>query len=401
MDSRAATIQPPRRPAGVWGWIRDRKVRGWIAQGGVLLALVLLLAFFVVNASDNMVKAGIASGFGFLSSNTGIDVNFKLVEYGPASSYARLLLVGVLNTLLVSAIGIVLTTILGFLIGIARLSENWLLSALSGAFIELVRNIPLLLFVFFWYFGIIRALPGPRASLVFFGSVFLNNRGLYFPAPASSPEVFLAVPAALAAGSIVFWLVRSWAQARQARSGAPFPLIATAIVLLVGLPLLAAVLAIIATDWDTPVPRGFNLRGGTSVTPEFVALLVALATYTAGFIAEIVRSGILSVSEGQLQAAAALGLKPGRILRLIVVPQALRVIVPPLTSQYLNLIKNSSFAAAIAYPDIVSVFVGSTLNQTGQAIEVIAITLGIYLAINLAVSGFMNWYNARVALVTR
>jgi len=383
------------------GWMRDREVRGWIAQGGVLLAIVLLLAFFVINASQNMVKSGIASGFGFLSTNTGIDVNFKLVDYGPASSYSRLLLVGVLNTLLVSAIGIVLTTILGFLVGIARLSQNWLLSVLSGAFIELVRNIPLLLFVFFWYFGIIRALPGPRESIVVFGGVFLNNRGLYLPAPASSAIVFLAVPGALAAGLALFWLVRRWARARQARTGAPFPLVAAGITLLVGFPLLAAVLATLASDWDVPVPRGFNLRGGTSVTPEFVALLVALATYTAGFIAEIVRSGILSVAEGQLQAAAALGLRPGQTLRLIVVPQALRVIVPPLTGQYLNLIKNSSFAAAIAYPDIVSVFVGSTLNQTGQAIEVIAITLGIYLLINLAVSAFMNWYNARVALVTR
>jgi general L-amino acid transport system permease protein len=391
---------PPRRAPGLRGFLNDRKVRGWISQAALLLFLAALLAFFVLNASRNMTQAGIASGFGFLSAASGIDVNFKLIEFGPSSTYARLLLVGVLNTALVSAIGIVLATFLGFAIGIGRLSQNPLLSGLCGGFIELVRNIPLLLFVFFWYFGIVSALPAPRGSLNLADSFFLNNRGLYLPTP-QAPEAFWVVLAAFALGIAVFWIVQRWAAARQARTGHSFPVLETGIALILGLPLLAALGATLAVGWEKPVLRGLNVRGGTSVTPEFVALLAALTTYTAGFIAEIVRAGILSVPDGQRQAAAALGLRRGEILRLIVLPQALRVIVPPLTSQYLNLLKNSSFAAAIAYPDIISVFVGSTLNQTGQAIEIIAITLAIYLAMSLAVSALMNWYNAKTALVTR
>ena len=257
------------------------------------------------------------------------------------------------------------------LIGIARLSNNWLLSRLSEAYIEFVRNIPLLLFVFFWYFGIIASLPGPKESFHAFDAVFLNKRGLYIPAPETW-LAFLAVPLVAAIGAAATWILARWAAARQAATGRSFPVLSAGAVLLGGLPLAALIAVGLSIGWDYPALRGFNFRGGLTLIPEFVALFAALATYTAGFIAEIVRGGIQSVSDGQRQAAAALGLRPGWILRLVIIPQAMRVIIPPLTSQYLNLIKNSSFGAVIAFPEIVSVFVGSTLNQTGQAIEVIA-----------------------------
>jgi general L-amino acid transport system permease protein len=378
----------------------DRKVRGYLAQALVLGLVFALLWFFVVNAAENLKRGGIASGFGFLDTVSGIEVPFRLIDYAASGTYARLLLVGVLNTLLVSALGIVAATLLGFAIGIARLSNNWLLARISGAFIEFVRNIPLLLFVFFWYFGIIRSLPPPARSFNAFDALFLNNRGFYFPEPASWAP-FLAVPLALAVALGGTWLLTRWAATRQARTGRSFPVLSVGAALIVGLPLLAAVLVCVVLSWDFPVRRGLNFRGGVSLIPEFVALFAALATYTAGFIAEIVRGGILAISDGQRQAAAALGLKRGQILRLVIIPQAMRVIIPPLTSQYLNLIKNSSFGAVIAFPEIVSVFVGSTLNQTGQAVEIIAITLAIYLTISLTVSALMNIYNRKTALVTR
>jgi general L-amino acid transport system permease protein len=354
----------------------------------------------VANAAENLKRGGIASGFGFLDTVSGIEVPFRLIDYGASGTYARLLLVGVLNTLLVSALGIFAATVLGFAIGIARLSNNWLLSRISGAFIEFVRNIPLLLFVFFWYFGIIRSLPPPARSFNAFDALFLNNRGFYFPEPARWAP-FLAVPLALAVAFGATWLLKRWAAARQAATGTSFPVLSVGAALIVGLPLIATVVVCLALNWDFPARRGLNFRGGVSFIPEFVALFAALATYTAGFIAEIVRGGILAISDGQRQAAAALGLRRGQILRLVIIPQAMRVIIPPLTSQYLNLIKNSSFGAVIAFPEIVSVFVGSTLNQTGQAVEIIAITLAIYLTISLTVSALMNVYNRKTALVTR
>jgi general L-amino acid transport system permease protein len=380
--------------------VNDRKVRGYIAQAAVLGAIAAVLLFFTFNAIDNLRRGGIASGFAFMETVSGVEVPFRLIAYDASGTYARLLLVGVLNTLLVSALGIVAATILGFLIGIARLSNNWLLSRLSEAFIEFVRNIPLLLFVFFWYFGVIASLPGPKESFNLLDTLFLNKRGLYIPAPEAW-LAFLVVPLVAVAGAGMTWVLARWAAQRQARTGRGFPLISTGSALVAGLPLAAAIVVCSTTAWDYPALRGFNFRGGLTLIPEFVALFAALTTYTAGFIAEIVRGGIQSVSDGQRQAAAALGLRRGHILRLVVIPQAMRVIIPPLTSQYLNLIKNSSFGAVIAFPEIVSVFVGSTLNQTGQAIEVIFVTLAIYLTISLAVSALMNVYNRKAALVTR
>lgn len=378
----------------------DKKFRDVAAQLGVAFGLVALVWYFVANAAENMTKAGIASGFDFLFRNSGIEVPMHLVPHTAAHDFLNLLLVGVLNTLIVTILGIVAATALGFVIGIARLSSNWLLAAIAGAYVEIVRNIPLLLFVFFWYFGIIRALPGPRQSFSLFDLFYLNSRGAYLPAPENW-QPFLAVLAALVVGLVLAAIVARWAAARQARTGRIFPSFEIGLALAIGLPLAAFLAASLQAEWEVPALRGMNFRGGLVLIPEFVAIFAALVTYTAGFVAEIVRGGIQAVGKGQWEAAYALGLTRGQALRLVVVPQALRVMVPPLTSQYLNLLKNSSFGAAIAYPEIVSVFMGSALNATGQAIEIIAITLGIYLSLSLAVSAFMNWYNAKIALVTR
>ena len=380
--------------------INDKRVRDWIYQIGVVVFLVALTIFFVRNASENMVKAGIASGFDFLWRTSGIEVPFVLTGYTQADNILGLFWVGVANTMLVTVIAIVLATALGFVVGIARLSSHWLLSTIAGAYIEFVRNIPLLFFVLFWYFGVIAALPAPRQSISLFGVAFLNNRGVTIPLP-DGIESFRIAGLVILACALVFWAFSLWARRRRERTGRQAPTLAAGLVLLLAVPLLMLVWATLATRWDIPALRGFNYRGGFAVIPEFVALLAALVTYTAGFIAEIVRGGIQSVSHGQTEAGSALGLRSGQILRLVTIPQALRVMIPPMTNQYLNVLKNSSFGAAIAYPDVVSLFMGSALNNTGQAIEIIAMTLAVYLVIGLAVSAFMNWYNARIALVTR
>jgi general L-amino acid transport system permease protein len=381
-------------------FINDRRVRDWFYQIALLLGLAALLVYFIRNASQNMVKAGIASGFDFLWRTSGIEVPFVLTGYTQADTIFALFWVGIVNTLLVTAIALVLATLLGFVIGIARLSSIWLVQAIAGAYVEFVRNIPLLFFVLFWYFGVIAALPAPRQSLSLFGVAFLNNRGLTIPLPdAGTGFAYALLGIGLAILAQLLFL--RWARRRKARTGQDAPVLRVGLVLLLAVPLLALTWAVLATRWDVPVLRGFNYRGGFVVIPEFVALLAALVTYTAGFIAEIVRGGIQSVPHGQIEASAALGLKPGQTLRLVTIPQALRVMTPPMTNQYLNVLKNSSFGAAIAYPDLVSLFMGSALTNTGQAIEIIAMTLGVYLIIGLAVSALMNWYNARIALVTR
>ncbi|HTE37771.1 MAG TPA: ABC transporter permease subunit [Reyranella sp.] len=370
-------------------FLRDRKVRDILWQAAATIALVAIVWFFVRNASENMMKAGIASGFKFLWRDSGIEVPFNLTGYKPSDTILALLWTGIVNTLLVSVVSIAVATIIGFSVGLLRLSRNWLLSTLAGFYIEFVRNIPLLFFVLFWYFGVLAALPTPRESFSFLDVAFLNRRGLSIPTPNDVTGIRLALLATLVLIAAQ-WGIARWAQARQARTGRDFPTWLVGFVICGALPVLAFLAAGALTTWEVPTLRGFNYRGGFVLVPEFVALFAALSTYTAGFIAEVVRGGILSVRQGQIDAARALGLTQGRIVRLVVIPQAMPVIIPPITSQYLNLIKNSSFGAAIAYPEIVAVFMGSALVSTGQSIEIIAITLGIYLTLSLAVSAFMN-----------
>ena len=386
----------PARPP-IWN---DRRYRSLFYQVLVLAGVILAGAYIVNNTLDNMESRGIASGFGFLSKTAGFSIDVHLIDYQEEHSYGRAFVVSLLNTLLVSAIGIVVTTILGFIIGIARLSPNWLIAKLATVYIELLRNIPLLLQIFFWYFAVLRILPSPRQSHAAFDAIYLNIRGLFAPRPVYE-QGFSAIVIAFCVATVgVIFLVR-WARKRQEETGKQFPKFWTSLALLVGIPLVAAAFAGFPLSWEIPRLAGFNFVGGVRMIPEFVALVLALSTYTASFIAEIVRAGIVSVSHGQTEAASALGLRRGQTLRLIVIPQALRVIIPPLTSQYLNLTKNSSLAAAIAYPDIVLVFAGTALMQTGQAVEIIAITMAVYLTISLVISGFMNWYNKRMALVER
>jgi general L-amino acid transport system permease protein len=384
----------------LFSFIYQKKFRDLFWQAFVLVSALSLLTFFVLNASRNMREAGIASGFDFLFRTAGIEIPFVLTNYTPQSSNLALLWVGIVNTLIITLISAAAATLLGFLIGIARLSRNWLLSTLAGAYVEAVRNIPLLFFVLFWYFGVIATLPGPRDSIGIFGVAFLNNRGLTIPLPndvAPFGWAALAILVALIVQIAFAW----WARRRRDRTGLDAPVWTLGTILLAVLPIAVLTAATLLTAWDVPALRGFNYRGGFVLVPEFVALFAALTTYTAAFIAEIVRGGILAVPKGQIEAAGAVGLRPNQVLRLVVIPQALRVIIPPMTSQYLNVLKNSSFGAAIAYPELVSVFMGSALNNTGQAIEIIAITLSVYLTLGLGVSALMNWYNAKMALVVR
>jgi general L-amino acid transport system permease protein len=367
----------------------------------VLLAVALGLGYaFVINAKANLGAQNITSGFGFLEQTAGFGVNQSLIPYDETDTYARVFLVGLLNTLLVSGVGIVLATILGFAVGIARLSPNWLVARLGGAYVELIRNLPLLFQILFWYLAVLGALPGPRQSISLFGEIFLNNRGIIVPAPALR-EGAGWVAAAVGFGVVATVALSLWAKRRQARTGQRLPVFWIACMLLLGLPLVVLMMTDFPIGFEKPELRGFNFVGGVRLIPEFVALLFALTTYTAAFIAEIVRAGVLAVPRGQTEAALALGLRRGLTLRLVVVPQALRVIVPPLTNQYLNLTKNSSLAVAVGYPDLFAVFAGTTLHQTGQAIEIIAITMAVYLAISLATSALMNWYNAHIRVAER
>lgn len=386
-------------PARVRPW-RDPRVRALVLQALVLALIVGGFAYIVHNTLHNLEQRGIGTGFDFLSSEAGFGIVQTLIPYDETYSFGRTFIVGLLNTLLVSALGIAVATLLGFLIGVARLSSNWLVARMAAAYIEIFRNIPLLLQIFFWYFAVLRALPAPRQSLALGDWAFLNIRGLYLPSPAPQPGAWMLL-AALVAAVLAVILIAHWARRRRAATGRSFHTVYVSLALLIGLPLIAFFIADRPLSWELPELRGFNFRGGITLIPELMALVVALSIYTAAFIAEIVRAGILSVNQGQTEAAYALGLRPGLTLRLVIIPQAMRVIIPPLTSQYLNLTKNSSLATAIGYPDLVSVFAGTTLNQTGQAVEVIAMTMAVYLTISLLISMFMNWYNRRVALVER
>jgi general L-amino acid transport system permease protein len=380
--------------------IYNPKVRG-IAYQALLCALIVFLAWGAIsNAIDNLARAKIASGFGFWDNTAGFDISQTLIEYSTTSTYGRAFWVGLLNTLLVAALGIVFATVLGFVIGIARLSTNWLVARLAAVYVELIRNLPLLLQLLFWYNAVLKVLPELRDSLILPGGGFLNNRGLFLPEPVFKAGSGAALGALIVAvvASIAF---RIWAKRRQIRTGQQAPVLRVTLALVVGLPLAALILTGFPIDFLYPEKGRFNIRGGIEVLPEFMALLFGLVIYTAAFIAEVVRAGIMAVAKGQAEAAYSLGLRPGLTLRLVVIPQAMRVIVPPLTSQYLNLTKNSTLAVAIGYPDLVQIFAGTVLNQTGQAVEVVIITMGVYLTISLVTSMLMNLYNRRVALTER
>jgi general L-amino acid transport system permease protein len=380
--------------------IYNPKVRG-IAYQAVLCIIIAFLAWSAVsNAVDNLARAKIASGFGFWDTTAGFDISQTLIEYSTTSTYGRAFWVGLINTLLVAGIGIVLATILGFIVGIARLSKNWLVSRVAGCYVEIIRNLPLLLQLLFWYNAVLKALPGIRESIAIPGGGFLNNRGLFLPQPVFEPAARFAL-IALLAGVLAAIGYRIWAKRRQSQTGQQSPVLWVTLGLVIALPLAVLALSGFPVQFNYPEAGRFNIRGGVEVLPEFAALLFGLVTYTAAFIAENVRAGILAVAKGQTEAAYSLGLRPGPTLRLVVVPQAMRVIVPPLTNQYLNLTKNSTLAVAIGYPDLVQIFAGTVLNQTGQAVEVIAITMAVYLTISLVTSGLMNLYNRSVAVVER
>jgi general L-amino acid transport system permease protein len=368
---------------------------GFALQILFVAALVWIGYEIVANARANLQAQRITSGFGFLNNTAGFDVSQSLIPYSGSDTYTRVFLVGLLNTLLVSIIGIFFATVIGFLVALGRLSPNWLLSRISGGYVELIRNLPLLFQILFWYLAVLSALPNPRQSISLFGSFFLSNRGFVVPRPIAQAglEPFaLAILVAIVASL----LLQRYARRQLFESGRLIKIWPYEVGLLIGLPLLTALLFGPPVTFEVPELKGFNFSGGSRIIPEFVALTVALSTYTAAFIAEIVRAGIQSVHKGQMEAGSSLGLQRGSVLRLIVVPQAMRVILPPLTNQYLNLTKNSSLAVAIGYPDLFSVFAGTTLSQTGQAIEIIAITMGVYLLISLVTSAIMSFYGWRL-----
>jgi general L-amino acid transport system permease protein len=391
----------PRPPPPQFVAKLKRALGGRAGWGGFALQILFVAALawigyeILANARANLQSQRITSGFGFMANTAGFDVSQNLIPYSGSDTYTRVFLVGLLNTLLVAVIGIFFATIIGFLVALGRLSPNWLLSRLSGAYVELVRNLPVLFQILFWYLAVLSALPSPRQSIALFGSFFLSNRGLVIPKPIANAglepfavAVLIAIVAAL--------LLRKYARKQLFDSGRMITIWPYVLGLLIGLPLLTSLVASAPVTFEIPELKGFNFAGGSRVIPEFVALTLALSIYTAAFIAEIVRAGIQSVHQGQMEAGASLGLTRGSTLRLIVVPQALRVILPPLTNQYLNLTKNSSLAVAIGYPDLFSVFAGTTLSQTGQAIEIIAITMGVYLAISLLTSAIMSFYGWRI-----
>lgn len=375
------------------------KVRSGIFQ--VLLVLILGVLFYeiIVNTINNLKSRNIASGFTFLSRTAGFDIIQSMIQYDSASSYGKAILVGFYNTILVSVLGIIFASIIGFTMGVARLSKNWLVSRIGTLYVEIFRNVPLLLWIFVFYSAVLQPLPGPKQALSVFDSFFLSNRGLMMPKPIFGDGAWLALVGLIVA-IVASYLVNRWAKARQLRTGQTFPAIRTAIALIIGLPILGLLLAGYPLTWESPTYKGFNFTGGIHLIPEFIALLLALSVYTGTFIAEAVRAGIQAISHGQSEASYALGLRPGAALRLVVIPQAMRVIIPPLSSTYLSLTKNSSLAVAVGYPDLVATG-GTVLNQTGQAIEIVGIFMIVYLTLSLVTSGLMNWFNSKMKLVER
>jgi general L-amino acid transport system permease protein len=396
MMSELETAQKPSNPA-VWN---DPKYRALFFQTALIVGLVYFLYSVVNNTLSNMEARGISTGFAFLTEKAGFGILQSLIQFNEDSSYGRTFLVGLMNTGLVAVLGIFLATLLGFGMGVARLSSNWLIAKLATVYIEIFRNIPLLLQIFFWYFAVLAGLPSPRNSMSLGAGIEFNIRGLYLPGPIPESGFSITVIAFII-GFIAMLFMRRWAHKRQDETGQQFPVGWVTLGLLIGFPFFVFLLSGMPMGIEYPVLTGFNFSGGIALVPELLALVLALTIYTGAFIAETVRAGILAVDHGQTEASLALGLKRSQLMKLVIIPQAMRVIIPPLTSQYLNLTKNSSLATAIGYPDLVNVFMGTTLNQTGQAIEITAMTMAVYLTASLLISSLMNWYNKKMALVER
>lgn len=389
----------PTSPSGRdWSW-RSRALRGLLYQIIAVVLLVLLAWFVAGNTLENMRVRGIQSGFGFLSQTAGFEIGESMLSYDSSHTYGRAFLVGLSNTVRVSAVGIVLATLIGTLIGIGRLSGNFLVRQLCTIYVEVFRNVPLLLQLFMWYFVLTALLPPVTDALQPVAGVFLSQSGLQYPIPIwGHAHVFAAL--GLGAGCGAAWWYRRAAIRHLERTGEARKVLWAAVALIAAGPLLGWLAGGAPTDMDIPEPGSFNVTGGGAVTPEYMTLLAGLTFYTAAFLAEIVRGGIVSVPIGQTEAASALGLSRKTMLRLVLLPQALRVIIPPATSQYLNLTKNSSLAVAIGYPDLVSIS-NTTLNQTGRAVECIVIIMAVYLTLSLLTAGIMNWYNSRIAIKER
>ena len=394
MTAEVVGFERPR--VSVWN---DPKIRSIAVQVFMLLVVGFFAYEIVHNTIANLTKRNISTGFAFLNKSAGFDLIQSLVEFSSESSYGQALIAGFLNTLLVASFGIFFATLLGFFAGIMRLSKNWLVAKLATLYVEAIRNVPLLLQMFVWYGAVLKPLPGPKEAINIGDMFFLSNRGLNMPNTIYGEGAWLGL-VGLVLALVGAFVLRRWARKRQAATGQPFPYIIAGIVMVLALPVLGLLLAGWPVTFDYPVRGAFNFSGGTTIIPEFMALLLALSIYTGSFIAEIVRAGIQSVSHGQTEAASALGLRNMVTTRLVIIPQAMRVIIPPLASQYLNLTKNSSLAVAIGYPDLVATG-GTVLNQTGQAVEIVMIWMVIYLSLSLLTSGFMNWYNARMKLVER
>ena len=380
-------------------FLQDPKKRSIVFQFCTLAVVAMLGYYLFSNTVANLERQAIATGFGFLQKESSFEIGESVIPYSAADTYARALIVGVLNTLKVSFIGIIITVILGALIGVARLSTNWLVSKMAAAYIEVFQDIPVLLQLFFFYTFFYEILPSPKQAINPISGVFLSNRGLVFAVPASHPA-YKYIALVFGVGCLGVFFLHQWAKKRQDLTGQTFPVFRVSIAMLISLPLITWWLGGAPTKMNVPVLSGFNFKGGMNLSPEFAALLLGLVLYTAAFVAEAVRAGIQAVSKGQTEAAMSMGLKPGQVLNLVVLPQALRIIIPPLTSQMLNLTKNSSLAVAIGFPDFVSV-AGTAINQTGQAIEGVVLIMIVYLCFSLLTSAFMNWYNKKMALVER
>ncbi len=387
---------------GGLAFLYDERVRNVFYQVVTFVIVASLAWYLFSNTSHNLAVRGMNSGFGFITATAGFNTDFKLIPYEAGDTYGRIYVVGILNTLFVSFIAIIGATLLGFFMGVARLSSNWMVARMAAAYVEILRNTPLLFQIIFWYLGVFSLLPRPKqsADIGGLGISFINNRGLYGPGPIPGDLFWLTIVALIAAIAGVIYY-RNWARKRQAETGQQSPVFLVSVGVLIGLPLVVFLVTGSPLSWEIPTLKGFNLQGGFKVPPAFLALLVALTIYSSSYMAEMVRAGIQSVHKGQTEAANALGLRYGKTLSLVIIPQAMRAIVPPMISLWMNVVKNSSLAVAIGYPDIVALFMQTSLNQSGYAIEIVAMTMLFYMTVSLTISACLNVYNKRVQLKER